>query len=74
MFGTAAEIINAPYYLVSEWLSGEPDKDTGMYAEPGNMDAQAPSREMTAVAPNYNTTKAEAEVKRDVPTESNEAA
>ena len=72
VFGTAAQIINAPYYLVAEWLGGEPDKDTGTYAETENMDVQAPSAEVAAAAPGYDTEKTNAEIRQNVPTESKE--
>lgn len=74
VFGTAAQIINAPYDLVSEWLNGENDNASEMYTETGNEDTQTSSREMAAVTSGYDTAKTEAEVKRDAPTESNEAA
>ena len=68
VFGTAAEIVNAPYYLISEWMDGENDKETVRYAETENKDAQAPTRERAAVAPDYDTAKAGTEVKQDAQT------
>ena len=72
VFGTAAQIINAPYYLVSEWLGEETGKDNGIHTETEIVDAQTPSREVAAVMPGYDTEKTNAEIRQNVPTESRE--
>ena len=61
VFGVAADIMNAPYYLVSEWISGDAAEESGLHMAEEYLDVQVPEREVAAAAPNYREEKIDPE-------------